>query len=124
MSRHLPSPRRCLVLMALLVPLASCGGGRPDQGRDTPAHPSATAAAAGRTDPVRDLAVGRMTTVAGGAAELGDGGPATAAGLCSPTDVAVDRRGDIYVSHYGYECEGPGGNPVRRISAGGGHTPP
>jgi hypothetical protein len=39
-----------------------------------------------------------LTTVAGGGEQLGDGGPASSAGLCGPTDVALDAAGNIYIS--------------------------
>jgi sugar lactone lactonase YvrE len=63
--------------------------------------------------------IGEMTTVAGGGSELGDGGPATAAGLCEATDVAIDRHGDIYIADAGLYCQGPGANSVRKIDPRG-----
>jgi hypothetical protein len=41
-----------------------------------------------------------MTTVAGNGSQQvsGDGGPATAAGICCPNDVAVDGAGSIYIA--------------------------
>jgi len=42
---------------------------------------------------------GTITTVAGGGSSWpGDGGPATDAELCAPTDVAVDGAGNLYIS--------------------------
>jgi sugar lactone lactonase YvrE len=40
-----------------------------------------------------------LTTVAGdGGSQLGDGSPATKAGLCGPTDVALDAEGNMYIA--------------------------
>lgn len=57
---------------------------------------------------------GNITTIAGNGRQgsAGDGGPATAARLSIPNDVAVDASGNIYVT------EG-GGNRVRKINAAG-----
>src|SRR5579872_355006 len=46
-----------------------------------------------------DAATGVITTVVGNGAPgfLGDGGPATAAQLTGPDDVAVDKEGDLYI---------------------------
>ena len=57
---------------------------------------------------------GNITTIAGNGRQgsAGDGGPATAAQLSIPNDVAVDAGGNIYVT------EG-GGNRVRKIDATG-----
>ena len=46
---------------------------------------------------------GTITTVAGtgNGNELGDGGPALAAGLILPTGVAVDRAGNLYIADFG-----------------------
>jgi uncharacterized protein (TIGR03437 family) len=43
---------------------------------------------------------GIITTVAGGGDTVGDGGPATAAGLNSPTDIAVDAAGNLYIGDH------------------------
>jgi sugar lactone lactonase YvrE len=58
-----------------------------------------------------------MITVAGGGQTLGDRGPARSAELCAPNDVALDAAGNLYVADYGYECDGPGGNTVRKVDA-------
>jgi sugar lactone lactonase YvrE len=60
-----------------------------------------------------------LTTVAGGGEQLGDGGPATSAGLCGPTDVALDAAGNIYISDTGLYCRGPGGVTVRKVDPHG-----
>jgi uncharacterized protein (TIGR03437 family) len=55
-------------------------------------------------------AAGTISTLAGGASGLGDGGPAAGAGLAAPGSVAVDSSGNVYVSDTGH-------NRVRVISA-------
>jgi sugar lactone lactonase YvrE len=57
---------------------------------------------------------GVITTIAGNgtAAFAGDGGPATSAELSSPTGVAVDASGNVYVSD-------TGNNRIRLITPGG-----
>lgn len=62
-----------------------------------------------------DAATGIITTVAGGGSppSIGDGGPATAAVLNSPRDVASDAQGNLYIAdalHY----------RIRRVDAGTG----
>ncbi len=49
----------------------------------------------------------------GGCAYIGDGGPATMAGICQPSSFAVDAAGDIFVGDSTCYC-------VRRIAAGTG----
>jgi hypothetical protein len=56
---------------------------------------------------------GVVSTVAGGGTgALGDGGPATAARLSSPTAVAVDSAGNLYIADQGY-------HRVRKVTAAG-----
>jgi uncharacterized protein (TIGR03437 family) len=58
---------------------------------------------------------GTITTVAGNgsAGSTGDGGPATAAELYQPTNVAVDAAGDIFIA-------ATKNNKIREVSAGSG----
>src|ERR1039458_2749610 len=56
------------------------------------------------------LASGIITTVAGGGAVLGDGGPATSATLYGPLDVAVDASGNLFIAD-------TGNNRIRKVSA-------
>jgi len=61
-----------------------------------------------------------LTTVAGdGGGQLGDGGPATEAGLCDPADVAFDAAENMYIADTGVYCSGPGGNTVRKVDPHG-----
>jgi sugar lactone lactonase YvrE len=61
-----------------------------------------------------------LTTVAGdGGTQLGDGGPATKAGLCGPNDVVLDAKGNMYISDGGTYCYGPGGHTVRKVDPDG-----
>ena len=60
-----------------------------------------------------------LTTVAGGGTALGDGGQATSAALCGPTDVALDAAGTMYIADPGILCTGPGGDTVRRVDPNG-----
>jgi hypothetical protein len=49
-----------------------------------------------------------MKTVAGdGGSQLGDGGPATEAGFCSTTDVALDAEVNIYIADAWVYCSAP-----------------
>ena len=62
---------------------------------------------------VREISAGIITTVAGtGAAGFsGDGGPAAGAQLSSPTAIALDAAGNLYIADLG-------NNRIRRISSG------
>jgi sugar lactone lactonase YvrE len=57
---------------------------------------------------------GTIATVAGTAksGDTGDGGPATSAQLSSPSSIAVDRAGNLYIACYGQLR-------LRKVSAGG-----
>ena len=59
-------------------------------------------------------AAGIITTVAGNGQcdNTGDGGPATSASLCEPSDVAVDAAGILYISDYD-------NNVVRKVDLNG-----
>jgi sugar lactone lactonase YvrE len=104
-----------VLLLALSCTVAACGGNQ-----DQASRPSEAATAPASPQPSgRALALGQMATVAGGGEEVGNGGPATAAGLCGPTDVALDRAGTMYIADAGLYCPGPGGNSVRKIDGNG-----
>jgi hypothetical protein len=108
--------------LALSCAAVACGGNQnPASQSAAPKSAQPPSSRTGSSTPVRRsvIALGAMTTVAGGGKELGDGGPATAAGFCETTDVALDRAGDIYVADAGLYCEGPGANSVRRIDRNG-----
>jgi hypothetical protein len=64
-------------------------------------------------------AVGTVVTVAGGGMDLGDGGPATSAGFCQTTDVALDQAGNMYIADAGLGCTGPGAHTVRKVDPNG-----
>jgi sugar lactone lactonase YvrE len=57
-----------------------------------------------------DAFTGMISTLAGGGFDLGDGGPASAAGLSAPDGVAVDRSGNVYIADYFH-------HRVRRVDA-------
>jgi sugar lactone lactonase YvrE len=59
---------------------------------------------------IRKVSGGVITTIAGGGAALGDGGPANKVELESPVGVAVDSAGDVYIADNQ-------DNRIRRISA-------
>ena len=109
-------------LVALVVAAscaaAACGGNQTSSSPKRTASPSVRRQ---RSEPApgRLVALGEMRTVAGGGEELGDGGPATAAGFCEATDVALDRHGDIYIADAGLYCQGPGANSVRKVDTRG-----
>src|SRR5215216_1191360 len=108
------------VVLTIAIALAwpACGDDRTPGRQAAPSTASTRAPARSRpatTAEPRALAVGEMTSVAGGGAELGDGGPATSAGFCGPGDVALDGAGNLYVTDLGVECQGPGGSSVRKV---------
>ncbi len=65
-----------------------------------------------RASPLSELAVGEVTTVAGGVPYIGDGGAASAAGLSRPSSVAVDAAGNAYIAD-------TGNHRIRRVDATG-----
>ena len=96
-------------MFAVACTVTACGGGQEPTSRSRPPEPAARPT----------VALGEMKTVAGGGQELGDGGPATAAGLCSATEVAVDADGNLYIADGGLYCDGPGGNAIRMVDGDG-----
>ena len=67
-----------------------------------------------------------ITTIAGDGTSNygGDGGPATSAKLRSPTGVALDASGNIYIADYGNDCirvvTNPGSTGIISTVAGNG----
>jgi sugar lactone lactonase YvrE len=100
------------VVAALLV--AECGG----SGQGTGVSPPQSTSEQSPTT-TQDEGAGILRTVAGGGKGLGDGGPATSAGFCGTTDVAVDAGGSLYIADSGLSCAGPGGNTVRKVDPNG-----
>lgn len=69
-------------------------------------------------------ASGNVTTLAGQVGVCGNAdGTGTAATLCSPTSIAVDKDGNVYVSEWAPAKQGlppePTGNPIRKITPSG-----
>jgi sugar lactone lactonase YvrE len=62
---------------------------------------------------VRKVSAGIITTLAGGASQLGDGGPATSALLSWTQGVAVDAAGSVYIAD-------TGANRLRKVSRNNG----
>jgi hypothetical protein len=60
---------------------------------------------------IREVSSGVITTVAGGGASFGDGGPATGAQLFNPYGVAVDAAGNLYIAD-------SGNSRIRKVSNG------
>src|SRR5262249_29249300 len=120
--RHRPRRRstRRLVALAIAAPCAAvaCGHGQKPASETNPAKSAQcpdTRPRPAQRDVRPVVALGDMMTVAGGGTQLGDGGPATAAGLCEATDVARDRHGNLYIADAGLYCDGPGGNSIRKV---------
>jgi sugar lactone lactonase YvrE len=115
--------RRRSVLLLLAVSAmwtACCGQQKQREPRERSNAGSPTAAPSGTAQSGgAEPALGEMVSVAGGGGELGDGGPASSAGFCGVGDVALDAGGNLYIADLGIECEGPGGNSVRKIDAAG-----
>jgi|SRR5215217_3843102 len=111
-----------LVIGAIATGAVACGEDRKQRAAMTPvarASPTRQDLMAEKHTLGRELPLGRMTSVAGGGAELGDGGAATSAGFCGAGDVALDQRGNLYISDFGEECEGPGAGTVRKVDTRG-----
>ena len=69
-------------------------------------------------------AAGNVTTLAGKVGVCGNAdGTGTAATLCSPTSIAVDREGNVFVSEWAPTLQDisltPTGNPIRKITPAG-----
>jgi NHL repeat len=114
-------PLVALVIAASCAAVA-CGGNQKPASPIEPAERTASPSVRRQSSAAataRVVTAGEMTTVVGGGRELGDGGPAAAAGLCEATDVALDRHGDIYIADAGLYCQGPGANSVRKVDPGG-----
>lgn len=105
-----------LLTMVLTLVVAACSGGS-----TTTPSPSAvsTSTEPPASSPTLSPDPNFLVTVAGGGSELGDGGPATAAGFCQTTDVALDAVGNMYIADAGLVCTGPGGNTVRKVDPNG-----
>src|SRR5215211_1535601 len=89
-----------LVVTLIVLAASACGGG--SSAKDSREEPAT------------------IKTVAGdGGSQLGDGGPATEAGLCDPADAAFDAAGNMYIADTGVYCSGPGGNTVRKVDTHG-----
>jgi uncharacterized protein (TIGR03437 family) len=70
---------------------------------------------------VRKVALdGTITTVAGNgsASSSGDGGPATSAAINSPGDLALDARGNLFITSGAFVGNGSG-NVIRKVTPGG-----
>lgn len=106
-----------IVLLVIALLVAACAGvsTTPTLSSNAGAAPSESPAPSPTLAPDPNW----LMTIAGGGSHLGDGGPATDAGLCSPTDVAVDSAGNVYVADVGVFCSGPGGHSIRRIDPNG-----
>ena len=75
-----------MVVALVLLAGSACGGG----GANSP-----------------EEAATLKTVVGDGGEQLGDGGPATEAGLCGPNDVVLDSSGNMYISDGGYIAADP-----------------
>src|SRR5215212_4582121 len=93
------------LITLITLAVSACGGGSGGGGNHRPEEAS-------KPKP-------ELTTAAGGGEHLGDGGPAKSAGLCGPTDVALDAAGNIYISDTGLYCSGPGGVTIRKVDPQG-----
>jgi sugar lactone lactonase YvrE len=118
-SYSLAAAYTTLLLGSCIV--VGCGGSEEPTSQPKSSKAASTSPSPQASEPASRpaLALGQMTTVAGGGEDLGNGGPATAAGLCSATDVALDRAGNMYIADGGLYCQGPGGNAVRKVDGNG-----
>ena len=69
------------------------------------------------------VSTGNISTVAGGSTNglLGDGGPATSATLSAPSDVTVDRQGNLYIADRGRVRVVNGSTGIITTAAGNGN---
>src|SRR5215212_9351374 len=89
-----------LVVTLVVLAASACGGG--SSAKDGSQKPAT------------------IKTVAGdGGSQLGDGGPATKAGICGTSDVTLDASGNMYIADGGIYCSGPGGHTVRKVDRHG-----
>jgi len=124
-SHHLAAvwlPGIAALAIAVSCVAVACGdsqkrGSQSEPAKSTKSPPARLEPSKAADGPV--VALGEMATVAAGGKELGNGGPATAAGFCEANDVALDRAGNMYIADAGLFCEGPGGNSVRKVDGDG-----
>jgi hypothetical protein len=92
-KRHAQLLSRLLLagLLALSCAAVACGENHEGISRSVPVSSAPTPTASRDSPKLPAPALSELITVAGGGKSLGDGGPATAAGLCEATDVARDR---------------------------------
>ncbi len=114
--RRLVRTRLTFLTIVLTLVAAACSGASsatPSPSAVSTSTENPTSAPTSSPDP------NLLVTLAGGGTALGDGGPATSAGFCQTTDVALDPAGNMYIADAGLLCLGPGGNTVRKVDPNG-----